>query len=50
MDNMNQTLKAGAKKEMNRKPVSPQEIRERFKNMPFYKMLEKAKKMNELNK
>lgn len=48
---MLEVLKARAERAKNRKPLTPEEIRERVKNSPLIKMLKEAqeKKMN-LNK
>ena len=50
--NMLEVLKARAERAKNRKPLTPEEVRERVRNTPLFKMLKEAKekKMNELNK
>lgn len=49
--NMLEVLKARTERAKNRKPLTPEEVRERVKNSPLIKMLKEAqeKKMN-LNK
>ncbi len=49
--NMLEVLKARAERAKNRKPLTPEEVRERFRNTPLFKMLKEAQeKKNELNK
>lgn len=49
--NMLEVLKARAERAKNRKPLTPEEVRERVKNSHFFKKIEEMKeKMNELNK
>ena len=50
--NMLEVLKARAERAKNRKPLTSEEVRERVRNTPLFKMLREAqeKKMNELNK
>lgn len=49
--NMLEVLKARAERAKNRKPLTPEEVRERVRNTPLFKMLREVqeKKMNELN-
>lgn len=50
-NNMLEVLKARAERAKNRKPLTPEEVRERVKNSSFFKKIEEMKeKMNELNK
>ena len=47
---MLEVLKARAERAKNRKPLTPEEVRERVKNSHFFKKIEEMKeKMNELN-
>lgn len=51
--NMLEVLKARAERAKNRQPLTPEEVRERVRNTPLFKMLKEAKEkkmMNELNK
>lgn len=49
--NMLEVLKARAERAKNRKPLTPEEVRERVKNSSFFKKIEEMKeKMSELNK
>ena len=49
--NMLEVLKARVERAKNRKPLTPEEVRERVKNSHFFKKIEEMKeKMNELNK
>lgn len=52
MSKMIEALKARAEKAQNRKPLTPEEIRERLRNSEFFKRLKEAqeKKLNSLNK
>lgn len=47
-----EVLKARAERAKNRKPLTPEEIKERMKNSPLLKMIKEAqaKKINNLNK
>jgi hypothetical protein len=50
--NMFEALKARASMAQNRKPLTPEEIREKLHNSEFFKKLKEAqeKKLNALNK
>lgn len=50
--NMFEALKARASMAQNRKPLTPEEIREKLHNSDFFKKLKEAKekKLNALNK
>lgn len=50
--NMFEALKARASMAQNRKPLTPEEIREKLRNSEFFKKLKEAKekKLNALNK
>lgn len=49
--NILEVLRARAERVKNRKPLTPEEIREIVKNGPFFKKIEEMKeKMNKLNK
>jgi hypothetical protein len=52
MNKMIESLKARAEKAQNRKPLTPEEIRERLHNSAFFKKLKEAqeKKLNSLKK
>lgn len=47
---MLEVLKARAERVKNRKPLTPEEIRERMKNSPFFKKIEEMKKKMNLSK
>lgn len=50
--NMLEVLKVRAEKAKNRKPLTPEGIRERMKNSPIFKMIKEAqaKKISNFNK